>query len=177
MIDLYPKGLCFQKCFLIVWQGTVTIPEVVIRTVRMSITCRDPPIKDNYLVKIGVLVSGITCGIESVVDVAYCVHKFSVLDNTFNINDLLSYHKLNDRFNNLSSKFGENPSEAPYLIGPDRDTLKLQIVIIPLCKKLSQIDEPYNSSFKYWMSSFRSRTRYTVAKIGNFRFVSVARFG
>lgn len=149
IIDLYPKGLCFQKCFLIVWQGTVTIPEVVIRTVRMSVTCRDPPANGSHLVKIGVLVSGMTCDVENVVEVAYCVRKFSKNDNTFNINDLLSYHKLNDRFNNLCPKFGEGVSEAPYLIGSDRDTLKLQIVLIPLCQKLSQIDEPYNSSFKY----------------------------
>lgn len=148
IIDLYPKGLCFQKCFLIVWQGTVTIPEVVIRTVRMSVTCRDPPIIGSYLVKIGILVSGVTCDVENIVEVAYCVHKFSKDDKTFNIDDLLSYHKLNDRFN-LCQKFGEDVSEAPYLIGSDRDTLKLQIVIIPLCQKLSQIEEPYNSSFKY----------------------------
>lgn len=149
MIDLYPKGLCFQKCFLIVWQGTVTIPEVVIRTVRMSITCREPPLIGSYRVKIGVLVSGITCDVENVVEVAYYIRKFSKEDNTFNINDLLSYHKLNDRFNNLSPKCGECVSEAPYLIGSDRDTLKLQVVIIPLCPELSQIDESFNSSIKY----------------------------
>lgn len=146
---MYPKGLCFQKCFLIVWQGTVSIPEVVIRTVRMSITCCNPPAQGSYTVKIGILVSGVTCDVENVVEVAYCVHKFSQDDNIFNINDLLSYHKLNDRFNNLCPRFGEGISEAPYLIGAERDTLKLQIVIIPLCHKLSQIEEPYNSSFKY----------------------------
>ncbi|XP_065210315.1 BTB/POZ domain-containing protein 17-like [Planococcus citri] len=148
VIDLYPKGLCFQKCFLIVWQGTITIPEVVITTVRMSITCREPPAKGSYLVKIGVLVSGITSGVENVVEVAYYIRKFSKNDNTFNINDLLSYQKLNDRFNNLSPKCGDAISEAPYLIGADRDTLKLQVVIIPLCSELSQIDESYNSSYK-----------------------------
>lgn len=119
------------------------------RTVRLSITCRDPPAQGSYLVKIGILVSGITCNVENVVEVVYCVHKFSADDNIFNINDLLSYHKLNDRFNNLCPRFGEGISEAPYLIGAERDTLKLQIVIIPLCPRLSQIEEPYNSSFKY----------------------------
>lgn len=117
----------------------------------MSITCREPPSKGSYLVKIGVLVSGITSNVENVVEVAYYIRKFSKNDNTFNINDLLSYQKLNDRFNNLSPKCGDGISEAPYLIGADRDTLKMQVVIIPLCSELSQIDESYNSSYKYWM--------------------------
>lgn len=115
----------------------------------MSITCREPPSVGSYVVKIGVLVSGITCDVENVVEVAYYIRKFSKEENTFNINDLLSYHKLNDRFNNLYPKCGESVSEAPYLIGADRDTLKLQVVIIPLCPELSQVDESYNSSFKY----------------------------
>lgn len=43
VVDLYPKGVWFRKCFLIVWQGTVEVPESVLRTVRVSVTCKDPP--------------------------------------------------------------------------------------------------------------------------------------
>jgi hypothetical protein len=114
----------------------------------MSITCREPPAYGSYLVKVGVLVSGLVCDIESVVDVAYDVRKFSKEDNTFVINNLLSYNKLNDRFNHLSSsKAGENV-DTPYLTGNDRDTLKLRVVIIPLCPLLSSIEERFNSSQK-----------------------------
>lgn len=148
VIDLYPKGLCFQRGYLIVWQGTVTIPEHVRRTVRMSITCRDPPANDSYLVKIGVLVSGFVCDVESIVEVAYDVRKFSKEDNTFIINNLLSYDKLNDRYNNLKPKANETGLDAPYLIGKERDTLKLQVVIIPLCPLLSSVEERFNSSQK-----------------------------
>lgn len=156
IIDLYPRGIWFQQCYLIVWQGTVVVPEVVMRTVRMSIRCRDPPPRDDLTVKIGVLVSGVTCNIEHVVEVAHYVHKFSASDTTFNINDLLSYSKLNDRFNLLPrvdepvSAFkpvSGNTCDMPYLIGSERNTLKLQVIIIPLCPKLSLIDEPYNSTF------------------------------
>ena len=130
------------------WQGTVTIPEQVSRTVRMSITCRDPPANDSYLVKIGVLVSGFVCDVESIVEVAYDVCKFSKEDNTFIINNLLSYDKLNDRYNTLRPKANEACSDAPYLIGKERDTLKLQVVIIPLCPQLSSVEERFNSSLK-----------------------------
>lgn len=46
---MYPKGVWFKKYFLIVWQGTVEVPESVLRTVRLSITCKDPPSESEDL--------------------------------------------------------------------------------------------------------------------------------
>lgn len=41
MVDLYPKGVWFKKFYLIVWQGTVEVPEYVLPTVRLAVTCKD----------------------------------------------------------------------------------------------------------------------------------------
>ncbi|KAI5634239.1 BTB/POZ domain-containing protein [Phthorimaea operculella] len=42
-LDLYPKGVWFQKSLMIVWGGTYDVPEVVLRTVRISITSQSVP--------------------------------------------------------------------------------------------------------------------------------------
>ncbi|KAG0710387.1 BTB/POZ domain-containing protein 17 [Chionoecetes opilio] len=36
IVELYPKGVWFRKFYLIVWQGTVEVPEAVLRTVRLQ---------------------------------------------------------------------------------------------------------------------------------------------
>lgn len=41
IVDVYPKGVWFKKFFLIVWQGTIEVPECVIPTVRISVTCKN----------------------------------------------------------------------------------------------------------------------------------------
>ena len=41
MVDLYPKGVWFQKCFKIKTSGTMQeVPERVLRTVRASVSTK-----------------------------------------------------------------------------------------------------------------------------------------
>ena len=41
MVDLYPKGVWFQKCFKINTSGTMQeVPERVLRTVRASVSTK-----------------------------------------------------------------------------------------------------------------------------------------
>lgn len=55
VVDLYPKGLWFKKFYLIVWQGTIEMPEWVCKTVRLSVTS----VKEiSRKVLIGILISG-----------------------------------------------------------------------------------------------------------------------
>ena len=59
MVDLYPKGVWFQKCFKIFTQGTMQeVPERVLRTVRASVSTKNEFAEKR--VKIGVLVVGKT---------------------------------------------------------------------------------------------------------------------
>lgn len=78
IVDVYPKGVWFRKFFLIVWQGTMEVPEIVLRTVRVTVTCKDPPGDgDNLRVKVGLLVTGVQDGLEHVMSVVTRNHRFS----------------------------------------------------------------------------------------------------
>ncbi|CAB3363499.1 Hypothetical predicted protein [Cloeon dipterum] len=117
--DFYPRGLWYPKGLLIAWEGTKEIPEAVLKTCRLSLTCRDLESinKMHFHVKIGILVTGTSAGIEHVAQVVYKHHYFDRSNCVLHIDDFMPYEKL------LNSKF---------LVGPNSDTLKLRIVIEPL---------------------------------------------
>ncbi|XP_054280143.1 BTB/POZ domain-containing protein 17 isoform X2 [Macrosteles quadrilineatus] len=132
IVDVYPKGVWFRKFFLIVWQGTVEVPESVLRTVRVSVTCKDPPGDGLPLrVKIGLLVWGIQDGVEHVMSVITRNHIFNEEEKVLNLDDIISFDELN---NTVGTVNGE-PRKSPFLVGEKRDVLKIQIVIAPLTEE------------------------------------------
>ncbi|XP_049870510.1 BTB/POZ domain-containing protein 17 [Pectinophora gossypiella] len=106
-LDLYPKGVWFRKSLLIVWGGTYDVPEVVLRTVRISITCQSCPesttnqygepeqLEPDVRVKIGILVWGVQKGVEHVSSVVERVHRFSAQNRVLNIDGALDFDQLN----------------------------------------------------------------------------------
>jgi len=58
VVDFYPRGLWYKKGLLIAWEGTKEIPEAVLKTCRLSLTCRYPETfeRSHFHVKIGILV-------------------------------------------------------------------------------------------------------------------------
>ncbi|GBP21594.1 hypothetical protein EVAR_9779_1 [Eumeta japonica] len=106
-VDLYPKGVWFRKSLLIVWAGTYDVPEVVLRTVRISITCQEPPPvpvdeygekleeENDIRVKIGILVWGVQKGVEHISSVVERVHRFSAHNRVLNIDGALDFDELN----------------------------------------------------------------------------------
>ncbi|XP_077289032.1 BTB/POZ domain-containing protein 17-like [Arctopsyche grandis] len=103
VVDLYPKGVWFHKAFLICWQGKYEVPEVVLRTVRLAVTCRDPPKvpyktfgrEPHMRVKIGILISGVQWGIEHVSAVKERIFHFSASQRVLNIDNVLDFDELN----------------------------------------------------------------------------------
>lgn len=128
VVDVYPKGVWFRKFYLIVWQGTVEIPESVLRTVRLSIMCRDPPPAGHTRVKVGILIHGVQDGVEHIRTVIERNHHFGETDKVLNFDDLLSF----DELNNPPGGTASGGTNSPYLVGHNRDILKLHIVIAPL---------------------------------------------
>ncbi|XP_018009829.1 uncharacterized protein LOC108667324 [Hyalella azteca] len=131
IVELYPKGVWFRKYFLIVWQGTVEVPEVILRTVRLSITHNTAnavaaPDKGSSApapsprVRLAVLVSAYSNGVEFVSHVVTKNHIFSPDDCLLNMDDILPFDSLND------------PKVAAQYLLPPCDSLKLQVVISPL---------------------------------------------
>ncbi|ERL87020.1 hypothetical protein D910_04422 [Dendroctonus ponderosae] len=125
VVELYPKGVQFKKCYLIVWQGTLEVPEEIRKTVRFSLICRESP-EPEMRVKVSVLIYGVQGGVEHVMEVIERVHHFSPQDKLLNIDDLIPFQELN-------TPVSLQPvHETPYLVGPSRDQLKLNIVIAPI---------------------------------------------
>lgn len=120
-VDIYPKGVWFKKFYLIVWQGTLEIPESVSKTVRLSLSQKYPD--DIARVSVGILICGKQDGLEHVRRVVKKNFVFSDEERMLNINDLVPYEDLNDL----------RVGRSPYLIGPNSDCLKLHVVITPLC--------------------------------------------
>lgn len=125
LVDLYPKGVWFKKCFLIVWQGTLEVPQEILSTVRLSLTCRELSEKEMR-VKVSVLIYGLQGGVEHVMEVKEKIHHFTAHDKVMNIDDLIPFNELNTPATMQSEK------ETPYLVGPNRDQLKLNLVIAPI---------------------------------------------
>ncbi|GFS50390.1 hypothetical protein TNIN_184231 [Trichonephila inaurata madagascariensis] len=119
-VDIYPKGVWFKKFYLIVWQGTLEIPESVSKTVRLSLTQKDP--EDIARVSVGILICGKQDGLEHVRRVVQKNFVFSEEERMLNINDLVPYEDLNDL----------RVGRSAYLTGPNSDCLKLHVVITPL---------------------------------------------
>ncbi|RWS28484.1 hypothetical protein B4U80_02881, partial [Leptotrombidium deliense] len=120
VVDLYPKGVWFKKFLLILWQGTLEMPEYVLKTVRLSLTS----LSACKRVKIGVLIYGKKNDIEHVYSVYQREFVFTEKEKMLNINNLVPFEELNPLATNVRS---------PYCIGPNNDTVKIQIVITPVC--------------------------------------------
>lgn len=130
IVDLYPKGVWFKKFFLIVWQGTVEMPEHVIRSVRLSLTCKEPSTSSNsdLRVKIGILIYGLQDEVEHVATVKEIVHRFNKNERILNLDNIIPFEELNPRHDPLTSE----TTISKYLVGPNRDILKLHVVISPI---------------------------------------------
>lgn len=124
IVDLYPKGVWFKKCFLIVWQGTLEVPQEILSTVRLSLTC-SKQFEAEMRVKVSVLIYGVLGGVEHIMEVKEKVHHFSWQDRVMNIDELIPFQELN-------KPATQQNYETPYLVGPSRDQLKLNIVIAPI---------------------------------------------
>lgn len=127
VVDVYPKGVWFRKYFLIVWQGTVEVPESVLRTVRLSITCKDPPESEDLRVKVGILINGMQDGVEHVMSVMQRNHRFSEKEKVLNLDNILAFDELNQvcSFSSTSTSSASTSTSktepSPYLVGPNHD--------------------------------------------------------
>ncbi|KAK4008195.1 BTB/POZ domain-containing protein 17 [Daphnia magna] len=127
VIEFSPKGVWFRPCCLIVWQGNIEIPETVLRTVRLSVMLKEP---NEAHVRVAVLVYGVHGGVEHVRSTTVRNFIFSPEEPVLRYENLLPYSDINpDRFDCGQTQPNSPPS--PFLVGPKRDTLKVQLIILP----------------------------------------------
>ncbi|XP_069357502.1 BTB/POZ domain-containing protein 17 [Maniola hyperantus] len=131
-VDLYPKGVWFKKSMLIVWAGTYDVPEVVLRTVRISITCQNCPeqveedrdyneyYEPDVRVKIGILLWGVQDGVDHVTSVVERVHRFSAQNRVLNIDGALDFDELNTPLYTPASELSTPAAGSPGAKGSGR---------------------------------------------------------
>jgi len=123
MVNIYPKGVWFQKCFKIFLAGAMQeVPERVLRTVRVSISTTE---ETERRVKIGVLVVGVQDGFEHIRHVRTRNYIFDKDDQIVNLDDMLSFDELNIE------------KSSNFLSGPNKESLKIHVTITPLHKNSS----------------------------------------
>lgn len=123
-IDFFPRGIRYSKAQLINvfnMQAALEIPETILRTIRLSVTCkRDLETEQRF--KVGVLITGVQNKIQYIRTVHIRTHYFSKVNRVLNMDNLLPY----DEFALSSVKL------SSHLIGNDRNKLSLQVIIAPM---------------------------------------------
>lgn len=134
-VDLYPKGVWFQRCLTVYKPSGKEVPERVIKTVRASVkiklSCENDQIEmgmpckcqDEIRVKIGILIIGNQDKFEHVRCVRTRNFVFSHESEIVNFDDIVDFEEL------LTLK-----PKSQYLSGENGESLKILLTITPLSK-------------------------------------------
>lgn len=120
-VDLYPKGVWFQRCLTVYMPPGKEVPERVLRTVRVSVTTKQSEAETR--VKIGILVVANQDDFEYVRCVRSRNYIFTPEDQIVNFDDIVDYDEL------LTLK-----PKSHFLSG---ESFKILVTITPLSKHSS----------------------------------------
>ncbi len=115
-VDLFPKGVLFQKCILIGLWRNLEICGTVYNTVRLTLQSKT---RDARKCDVSVLVTGVQDSVEYVRRVIQRRCCFDSAQRLHNFDDIVPYEEL-------------NKPQSPYLSGPDGNSFKIIIVIKPV---------------------------------------------
>lgn len=118
-IEFFPRGVKHSRAKMVC--SGEDIPECVLRTVRLRVTCKENFTRDERF-KISVLLTGVQNKIQHIRTVHNRTEYFSDSFQVLNIDGLLPYKELDLASSKLS----------PHLIGPDRNNLCLSVIIAPM---------------------------------------------
>lgn len=132
------KGIRFDKALLVTWRGSLEIPDVVIKTVRATISmklCQDEVKNVSRHVRIAILVYAVQNKIAHVVTVVQKVALFDHNQNIITIDDLMVFDAvnqptINEEINNI------NDTNVSYFRS-DRVPLKFHVIITPIIPGLT----------------------------------------
>lgn len=115
-VDLYPKGIHFQKCIMIGLWRNMEIAGAFYNTIRLVLATKTAEKRD---VEVAVLVTGVQDDVEYIRRVVQQRCMFDEETRQCHVNDIVAYDELNG-------------SNSPYLCGSDANTFKITIVIKPV---------------------------------------------
>ncbi|ELT98242.1 hypothetical protein CAPTEDRAFT_109285, partial [Capitella teleta] len=114
-VDVYPKGIHFQKCIMIGLWRNLEISGAVYNTVRLVLETRTP---EKRNVEVAVLVTGVQDGVEFIKRVVQVHCLFDQKRRVRHINDVIPFEDLNS-------------ADSAYLSGPEGNAFKITIIIKP----------------------------------------------
>jgi len=117
-VDVYPKGVHFQRCILIGFWRNLDIQGTLYNTVRLTLSSMVPEVR---VVDVIVLVTAVQDGIEYVSGMVQRRCCFDALTQMVQINDLIGYEELNS-------------SCSPFLSGTDGNSFQITIIIKPVSR-------------------------------------------
>ena len=120
-VDVYPKGVWFERCLTVYMPSGKEVPGRVLRTVRVSVTTKEPT--ENLRVKIGILVVGHQDNFEHIRCVKTRNYVFGVGDEIVNFDDIVDHDDLiNDK------------PKSNFFSGENKTSFKILVTITPLSK-------------------------------------------
>ena len=147
-MELFPKGVVFQRCIMIGLWRNVEVHGDTYNTVRLTLHCYQSKEcsawekgldlqRGQRNVTVCVLVTGVQDNVEHICQIVKRSLSFDASDRTRHINDLVPYHMLNQSASCCKAQTqtgrsnDELPSSCTLLSGPEGDSLKVTIVIKP----------------------------------------------
>lgn len=121
----YPKGVLYDPCYLLVWQGRFEVPEKAVSTVRMRICCTKLVKPGKF--KFSILVFGVKEKVEHIIKVKSEIHDITDVGTSINIDEIVPFEVLNPPNNEKQN----NPRDS-FLIGMQSKTLKVQVIVMPV---------------------------------------------
>ncbi|XP_044756355.1 BTB/POZ domain-containing protein 17 isoform X2 [Coccinella septempunctata] len=118
----HPKGILFDPCYLIRWQGRYEIPEKVLPTVRLSISSKRLCKPGKF--KFSILVYGVRGDIEHVMTVKSEIHYITDVNKYINIDNVIPF-----QFLNPSEGETQHDYDNTNFTGMHSKELKLQIIV------------------------------------------------
>lgn len=131
-IDFFPRGIRYNRAQLIniyslqTTQGRIEVPESILRTVRVRCTCKS--VQQEMRFKIAVLISGSQNNIIHIKTLHTRTSYFSRETRVINFDNLIPFEEL-DTDNSI------------YLIGKNRDNIRIHVIILPFPQSITQ-DSP-----------------------------------
>ena len=119
-VDVYPKGVWYQRCLTVYKPPGLEVPERVLKTVRVSVSTK----RDNeQRVRVGVLITGWQDGFEHIRKVHTRNYFFGQEEQVVNFDDIVEYDDLNGVPNMRTNK-------SHFL--SDEGAFRVTVVITPL---------------------------------------------
>ena len=126
-VDVYPKGVFFQRCVTVYLPSGKELPERVLKTVRVSIT--NKKVEEDIFVKIGILIIGDQDNFEHIRCVKSRNYIFTTQDQIVNFDDLVDYDELIAML-----------PRSHFLSGETKESFKILVTITPLTKNHSSLE-------------------------------------